>query len=235
MMNILKGMTMLKKLLCGATLLCAATISNAAIETFSADVLLQKTNFNENLMLSQFDTMGGTRILESVQFSLAGTILGDIEIESRDAAAAELTAKLEATLTLTDAMLNTLVVTVPSITRIFSASAFDGITDFGGTSGATYLDLTANALEVSMLYTAPGTLAFFTGTGSATFGFDAKATSVATGAGSITSAFNTSASGQAIVIYNYRMKPPVQVSSPSQVAFLGLGLLAFAGMRKVIK
>ncbi|MGK0373299.1 MAG: hypothetical protein ACJAW1_003572 [Glaciecola sp.] len=220
---------MLKKLLCGATLLCAATFSNAGTIVLSDEVTLQTTNFQTSLSFAQFDTMGGTRVLDSVSFSIDGSIFGDISVESRDAAAATITTRLSAELTLTDALMNTLVVTIPSIERILNATSFDGDVDFGGTSGATYADLEATQFNQET-YSDAATLALFTGMGFSDFTFDAAATSV----GSITSAFNTSASGLVEVIYTYS-DTVTQVSAPSHVAFLGLGVLAFAGLRKVRK
>jgi hypothetical protein len=224
---------MLKKLLCGATLLCAATFSLAGTITLNDTVSLQTTNFQTALSFAKFDTMGGTRVLDSVSFSIDGSIFGTIEVESRDASATVISTKLEAQLTLTDELMNTLVVTIPSIERILNASAFDGTVDFGGSSGATYDDLMASQFNIET-YSDAATLAMFTGMGDADFTFDAAAASIATGAGSITSQFNTSASGFVEVIYTYT-DVVTNVSAPSHVAFLGLGILAFAGLRKVRK
>ena len=228
-----KDETMLKKILFTATLLAAASFSNAGTITLTDTVALQTTDFTKSLSFANFDTMGGSLILESVAFSIDGSILGDIEVESRSAAPATITATLSAELKLTDAAMNTLVVTIPSITRILNATAFDGVVDFGGTSGATYAGLTAQKFEQS-IYTDAATLAMFTGMGSSMFTFDATAVSVATGAGAITSVFTTSAGGVVEVIYTYRERPN-QVSAPSQVAMLGIGLLIIAGFRKVRK
>jgi hypothetical protein len=74
----------------------------------------------------------------------------------------------------------------------------------------------------------------FTGMGTSMFTFDAAAVSVATGAGGITSVFNTTAGGIVEVIYTYR-EVPKQVTAPSQIALLGFGLLAFAGFRRIRK
>lgn len=224
---------MLKKILCGATLLCAAGFTSAATIELSSNVALQTTNFNTSLSFAKFDTEGGTKVLNSVTFSIDGTILGSARVESEDAQSAILTTTLSAKLTLSDALANTLVVTIPSITNVFNASAWDNSTDFGGTSGITYLGLTASQSE-SETYTDAMTLAMFTGMGNAMFTFDAAATSSATGAGNIISSFSTTAGGLVKVIYNYT-DVPVTVSSPSHVALLGLGLLAFAGLRNVRK
>lgn len=221
---------MLKKILCGATLLCAAGITNAATLTFSDTVAVATTNFTTTVDLQKFDTMGGTRVLESVTFSIDGSIFGSAEVESRDAEPATIVTKLEAVLTLADAMMNTLVVTIPSVSNTFNATAYDGVLDFGGTSGMSFLDLTASQYEEATFMDA-ATLAFFSGVDMATFSFDAMATSSSTGAGNLTSAFNTSAGGLVSVVYTYS-DVTVPVSAPAHVALLGLGLLAFAGVRR---
>jgi hypothetical protein len=222
---------MLKKILCGATLLCAAGFSNAAVVSFSDTVDLQTTNFADTAELARFDTMGGTRVLESVTFTIDGSISGSVEVESRDAEEAVIVTTLEAELSLIDALGNVLVVTIPSISETFTATAYDGSLDFGGTSGQSYLDLFATQ-SGEETYTDAATLAFFSGAGNAEFVFDAMATSSATGAGNITSAINTNASGLVTVSYTYTDVTPNPVSAPTHVALLGLGLLTFAGFRK---
>jgi hypothetical protein len=224
---------MLKNILCGATLLCAAGFANAATVSFSDTVLVATTNYDTTVDLAKFDSMGGTRVLNSVTFTIDGTIFGSAEIESRDAQAATIVTTLSAELSLTDALMNTLVVTIPSIEKTFNASAYDGSTDFGGTSGAIFDDLTANQFN-SQSYSDAATLALFSGLGNATFTFDATATSASSGAGNITSGFSTSAGGLVSVIYDYT-DLPTQVSAPAHVALLGFGLLTFAGFRKARK
>jgi hypothetical protein len=231
--NYKKDTTMLKKILCGATLLCAAGFSNAASITLvqSASVAVDTTNFQTDLSFDRFDTMGGTRVLESVTFSIDGSIFGSAEVESRDAEEAVIVTTLSAELSLVDELMNTLVVTIPSISNTFNATAYDGSLDFGGTSGMSFLDLSATQYEEAT-FTDLATLTMFTGADSANFVFDAAATSSSTGAGNLTSAFNTSAGGEVQVIYTYSEVP---VSAPTHVALLGFGLLAFAGLRKARK
>jgi len=224
---------MLKKILCGATLLCAAGFTSAATIEQESVVSTMPTDFQTVIAFDLFDDMGGTRTLESVTFSIDGMVTGNARVESEDAQAATINTTLEAELTLTDAMMNELVVTIPTITNVFNATAFDGDIDFMGSSGISYTDLMASQFEQEM-YTDAATLAFFTGMGTTDFGFDASATSRATGAGNITSSFNSNAGGTVRVIYEFS-ETPSSVSTPSHVALLGLGLLAFAGLRKVRK
>lgn len=223
---------MLKKLLLGATLLCAAGFTQAGVieQEFVVDV--QDTDYNTTITFDKFDDMGGTKVLTSVMFSIDGAVFGSAEVESRDATAQVIETTLSAELTLTNGM-NVLVVTIPSITNFFNATAFDGINDAGGTSGITYPDLTATQFEMET-YTDAMTLATFTGMGTIDTDFDAAATSRAIGAGNITTTFFSQAGGTVKVKYTYR-DIPTEVSAPAQVAFLGLGLMAFAGLRKIRK
>jgi hypothetical protein len=221
---------MLKNILCGATLLCAAGFANAATLTFSDTVGVTDTNYATSVDLAKFDTMGGTRVLESVTFKIDGSIVGSAEVESRDAQAAEIITVISAELTLLDAMNNQLVVSMPTISNTFNASAYDGVLDFDGTSGFSLFDVTASQSEQET-FTDAATLAFFSGLGNSTFTFDANAVSSATGAGNLTTGFSTEAGGLVSVIYTYS-DVTVPVSAPSHIALLGLGLLAFAGVRK---
>lgn len=224
---------MLNKLLCGATLLCAASLSQAATIVFSDVVDETTTNFTTTVELAKFDDLGGTRVLDAVTFSIDGDIFGIAEVESRDAEAATILTTLSAELTLTDALMNTLVVSVPTVTNTFEASAFDGSLDFDGSSGFTLDNLTASKYEEKTFIDAP-TLAFFSGSGVANFVFDANATSSATGAGNLTTGFSTSAGGLVSVMYTYS-EFSIPVSAPTGIAIIALALLAFVGVRRFSK
>jgi len=220
---------MFKKLLCGAALLSVATFSNAAVMTVTetASVGLTTTNFDEVVSVNQFDdTMGA---LQSVTFTLEGFVEANASVESLDAAPAEVTTNISVTLTLTETILNnTLVVTVPSLSETFNATAFDGTIDFAGTSGIAYTGLTADQTETNT-FTDAATLGLFTGLGTVDLNLNALAESFASGAGNLITQFATQAGGNISVNYAYDVP---SVSAPSHLALLGLGLVAFAGMRR---
>lgn len=224
---------MLKRLLYGALFLCAAGFTNAATITLTDTVAVSKTNYQQTLSFAKFDTMGGTRALDSVTFSIDGSIFGSAEVESRDALPTTIITMLSAELMLIDSLMNTLVVTIPGISNTFNAGAYDGSLDFGGSSGITYPDLTANKYEEATYTDAP-TLAMFTGMDMASFTFDAQATSSSTGAGNITTRFASTAGALVSIVYSYT-DTSIVVSAPTHVAVLGLGLLGIAGLRKVRK
>ena len=223
---------MLKKILCGATLLCAATFTNAASISYSVSVGIADTDYDTTVLLPFFDDNMGTMMLDSVTFSIDGTLRGGAEVENRSTSSATtIVTNRQAQLTLTDALMNTLVVTIPTITNTFNATIFDGTLDFGGTSGITY-PISDTMQYEEATYTDAPTLLAFTGMGDASFGFEALGTCSFTAGGNVLAGFTTQAGGEVTVTYEYSAVP---VSAPSQVAFLGLGLLAFAGLRKALK
>jgi hypothetical protein len=223
---------MLKKILCGATLLCAATLSNAGTIVQDHTIVLQTTNFQKTITFAKFDDLGGSRILQSVSFSIDGSIAGSAAVESKDNGAATLTTTLSAELSLKDPLNNVLVVVIPSVINIFEATPFDGVNDFGGTSGISYPDLMASEDKLES-YIDLATRNLFTGSGmTVNLLFDATAKSKAGGAGNIVSQFSTQAEGFVEIVYTYTLVP---VSAPSHVALLGLGLIAFGGVKRLRK
>jgi hypothetical protein len=229
---------MLKKILCGATLLCAAGFSNAALITETGSIAVQNTNFTRTVDIAQFDTDLGT--LNSVMVTLDGQIVGDIRVQNRDAEAATIVSNLAATLTLSNGINPMLVVAIPTITNSFAASAFGGApgdpANYTSPTGQTLLDQMGSASAMNTFMDMM-TLGFFSaaGGGVTTFTLDAEASSSTSGAGNLRSQFDTRAGGVISVKYDYTPPPVVGVSAPSHVALLGLGLLAFAGLRKVRK
>ncbi len=220
---------MFKKLLCGAALLSVATFSNAAVITQTASVGIQDTNYDEVITINQFDSALGT--LNSVMFTLAGSVEGEIRVENTSLnSATDIEAVLSATLTLTDTVLNnTLVITLPAFSQtITGLTTFDGDIDFGGTSGATFGDLSDTDTQ-SATFSDASTLSTFTGMGTIDLNLNALATSVADGGGNLVTQFITQAGGDITVVYDYDVP---SVSAPSHLALLGLGLVAFAGMRR---
>jgi hypothetical protein len=228
---------MLKKLLCGASLLCAAGFSQAASVSFTQNIMLQTTNFNTTLSFSDFDTMGGNRVLNSVSFSILGVVIGDAKAESTDNRPSTLVTTLSAEIAMLDLNDNLLVVTIPTVQNSFNASIYDNVTDFGGTSGVSYTGVTASNFESKDLANISPTmlnLASFTNGLSNDFVIDTRAMSSATGAGNIVSQFSTMASAEVTITYTYD-DLQVSVNSPASLALLVFGLVGMASMRRFRK
>jgi hypothetical protein len=166
-------------------------------ETFS--IPLTATDFTTGATLPQFDPSLGQLI--GVEIVNAGQFTSQIKVESLDSAPSTITATDSGSLTLSGTGLTALV-TNSSTSRTFNATAFDGVIDFGGTSGHDFGSQTANGSN-SFTITNAGDLAAYIGTGSVTLTEVAHATSAASGAGNLLTQINTHASAQVSIIYHY--------------------------------
>lgn len=218
---------MFKKILFGLMLIASTSAANAAIITQSQTITQQKTNINTSLIFNLFNLGPGFE-LTKVSFTIDGDVFGSASVESRDSEPSTIDMELSVTLTLFDPSNSALVISIPLFSQSFNATAFDGLIDFGGTSGATFTGLNASQ-SVTESYTDAATLAEFTGPGVISLGFTAIGTSQGSGAGNLVSEFSTQASGDIEVVYEYRS---TVVSEPSIVALFGLGLIALGGMRR---
>ncbi len=190
------------------------------------------TNFTDTLNISKFDPALGQ--LTQVSFSIGGGISGTIKLESLDAAPAVLTSILSATITLERPDGSPLSFTTPTANFTDNVLNFDGAIDFGGTSGVTHADVTANGSNSSSSSTAAD-LALFTGASGApgTIGLlvNTAATSKGAGAGNLVTQFSTAARADVTITYNYE-DAPTKVPEPLSVAMLGAGLLSVGLMRR---
>jgi hypothetical protein len=186
--------------------------------TRTAAVLSTPTDWTKGLSVNQFDPSQGT--LTAVEIDNAGTFTSEIKVESLDNAPATITANDSGSLTLSGPGVAGLV-TNTSTAKTFQATAFDGVIDFGGTSGHDFGPQTANGSN-SITLTDAASLAAYTGNGSVNLSEFAHATSSASGAGNLIAQISTSASTQVSVIYHYipsnALRPGkytiVQVSQP---------------------
>ncbi|WP_334050115.1 PEP-CTERM sorting domain-containing protein [Alteromonas gracilis] len=221
---------MFKKLIFSFLLIASSGAANAALITQSDSVTRQDTDISTSLVFDMFNLGTGFE-LTKVTFSIDGDVFGRARVESEDAAPSVIDIELKVTLTLFDPSNNDLVISIPLFTQSFNATAFDGSTDFGGTSGISFNDLNVSKFE-SESYTDAATLNAFTGPGTISLDFTGIAETSASGAGNITASFSTQASGDVEVIYEYRA---VEVSEPSMVALFGLGLIALGCSRRIKK
>ncbi len=200
-----------------------AGVAMADIETHTGSVAPQSTNWLEAFSVTQFDTQGGTRVLDSVNVYLNGTVSGSAQAESLDAEPAQITLDLSATIALSLGM-NQLAVVIPVANTVFNASTFDGVIDFGGTSGASYANL--NQMQnTNSLYTSAGDLAPWIGAGSVALTGTADGASAGSGAGNLVTVFMTDASMEYEITYTFHVVP-----GASTVALAGVAGLA--GLRR---
>jgi hypothetical protein len=167
--------------------------------TQTATVPTAATDWSATVSLPQFDPSLGT--LTAVDIVNAGSFTSHIRVESLDAAPSTITATESGTLTLSGSGVTALQTSIAA-GQPYSAAAFDGVLDFGGTSGHDFGVQTANGSQSTTL-SAASALALYTGTGSVSFTEVAHATSGATGSGNLITNINTTAGAQVSVVYHY--------------------------------
>ena len=134
---------------------------------------------------------------------------------------------LSAQITLVNPSSNTLAVVLPVVNSTFNATAFDGVIDFGGTSGVTFTNLSGSASVSNGPSLSPSLIATFVGVGNVTLGQNATGNSSGTGAGNLITQFATQAGSVAKVTYSYQPVP-----EPASMAVLGLGAAALLRRRR---
>ena len=210
-------------------LMAHAGAANALVKTYTTTFDLAPTDIeNELLSVQKFD--GSLGILESVTIGFEAEIVGNALVESLDAQAQDLTFNLLGDLTLveaTDSLDNPLFAASVEASDSFSATAFDGAIDFGGTSGQGFNGLT-DGFSGQEIYSDQAILDFFTGPGNVDFLFSADTTSNVTGAANIASIISTQAGASVTVSYKYAEVVTKDVPEPS--ALLGLGLVTGVGL-----
>ncbi len=170
--------------------------------------------------------------LNSVVFSMTGLVQGSAQVENTSpSSGSDVKLTLASGLTLTRPGGGpALVVATPLSITLFSASVFDGVVDFAGTSGATLSGLLGTKFN-SAHYESAADLALFTGAGSISLPLTAVGDSRASGGGSTISLFATEARGEVTVTYKYSA---AAVPEPRVYGAVGALLcVGFAALRRL--
>ncbi|MCX5692039.1 MAG: PEP-CTERM sorting domain-containing protein [Planctomycetota bacterium] len=205
--------------------LAGAAVANETV-SYDATFNITRTNWSSNLVIPKFDPALGN--LVRVSWTLGGSVNGSASFESLDAADAMITTALAATITMYRPDNSVLDVVIPVVNNTDSATAFDGVIDFGGTSGKAYTNLSGSD-NVSDDTIAAADLALFTaGFNGETISLPVGAvgSSSGSGAGNLILSFQTFAGADLKVVYEYELVP-----APSALALMGLGGLV-AGRRR---
>jgi hypothetical protein len=207
-----------------------AGVCSAASITYSDTIDLQTTDWSETLSFQQYD-LNSILPLSSIDIIFTGFILGDVEIESRDATAKTVTGNLKATIDLSWTGGDVITTSLPSAEVSFDATAYDGVLDFGGTSGTILTDLYASQTVTTVTYTASDSeFWYFIGSGTVSFDVDAIGVSAAAASGNVLTGFTTQAGAEISVVYN-------TVPEPSTMLLFGAGVAGLASVtrRKALK
>jgi hypothetical protein len=159
------------------------------------------TNWMASGTVPQFNPSLG--ILTGITLNFSGRVQGGLGFESLDAQPTTVTSTYAAQVGLADAAFTPLVVLNPSVGFVDNVTAFDGVIDFGGTSGVTHPNLDIMDGQALVLPLSPANLATFVGAGTVTFNAAASGNSVVLGPGNVISQFMTMAGANVRICYQF--------------------------------
>jgi hypothetical protein len=222
-------MKKLTTLIAGVALAAGA---QAATVTFTDSFGLATTNWTHLIGAMQFDSTLGT--LNSATFFFTDDIVQGVKAENTGATADTLVATASAQMFFRKSAATLLTTTLTGSAVSFAATAFDGVSNFAGTSGKDFGNLTANANGTITLTGAA--LASLIGSGTlGSVGYDVRAVGSQTVVGSDNGNLDTSISTQARynlrLVYDYTAGA-TQVPEPGSMALFGVALAGLAVMRR---
>ena len=212
----------------GTILATSIFAHGATLEVGPVSLPLETTNWSSTVAVNQFDPAMGT--LTGIAFELIGRVFGSARVESRDASPADVTANIAAEISLSEpgGGATPVAITIPTVSETRSLDIFDGALDFAGTSGFSVTDLTGSQTETG----SSTNFGLYTGLGTIDLTVSADGASSGSGAGNLTTLFNTSAAAEFRVTYTYDAAtgpPPTPSPVPEPSGALALMLVA-AGM-----
>ena len=184
------------------------------------------TDWTHTLNANQFNTLGGTLVLNQIDVAFQAQTLGDAKFEHLDPTSGA-TITMNLATVMTASYLNGIVLSLtPTASTTDTVGAFDGVIDFGGTSGKTYTGLTATT-STSATYTTGAEMGVFTGPGTVAFNLAANGASTAGGSGNLVTQFADTARSTVTITYTYSASGAPEPATMAMLgsALIGLGVL----------
>lgn len=209
----------------------AAALSTAQTGYFTGTIPLADTEWAQSITIAKFNPALGT--LTEVECYVNGSAQGEAAIENRSrtsAAQVTIQLKVQETLSKPDNS-GPIVVTIPLINDARNLPVYDGVLDFGGTSGVTYPLTNATASNSNTL-TAPADLAMFVAAApgeTVVLPMTAVGMSSFTGSGNLAGSVSSSAGAEAGCRYKYTFEAPDPVIPEFPAPALAAGAAALIG------
>ncbi|WP_346288399.1 PEP-CTERM sorting domain-containing protein [Zoogloea sp.] len=221
----------MKKHLIALALAVTAGAAQADVITQNDSYGYNTTNWTHTLgTLNQFDSLLGT--LNFITVTLYGAINQNLSAENTGATSDNLTPVAGGTIRFRQGGSTVLAQVLPTTTgTAFAATAYDGTSDFGGTSGINFGVLSAN--DSTTVTLSGAALTAFIGTGTLS-GFDVRA--IGNGAinsdnGNLDSSISTEALARLTLTYDYTPTTN-KVPEPASMALVGLGMMGMMALRR---
>jgi hypothetical protein len=159
-------------------------------------------NWVDNFTYNQFDPSSGT--LTGFNLSLTGTLVGNIAVESREAAPTTVSSSLNGNISVSRPGAGGVITTAsPTIFQSSSLAAFDGSRDFAGASGRSYTGLTSSATSTTSGSFSASDGALFTGLGTVTLPVTASVRTVTRGGANLAGRLAVQASAEGTLRYDF--------------------------------
>ncbi len=204
--------------------LLMAGMASGATRAFSDVTGVVETGWSGELRLPKFDPAWGT--LNSVTLEYGGELTASLAFESRDRRPAQITGTVQGLMRFYPTPYhapNPFDVT-KTFSQTFAATAYDGVMDFGGTSGHTYDDSNSGLHSGFTGSSDPGIKTLFSGSGEIVIPWEVSGTAYGSGAGNLVLMTGLLASGDARVVYEYTPVP-----EPSGLLALLPGIAGLVG------